>query len=120
MATTVFVYGTLKTGFDLAYLLAGQEFLGAAQTAPCYRMASLEDGEYPGLYQSPDAGSSIDGELWSVSSTCLAELDRVEGVAQGLYARNPIALLPPNDSVDAQAYFYLGDTTGLPDAGDRW
>ena len=118
--TTVFVYGTLKTGLELAYLLAGQEFIGAARTTPGFRMASLEDGEYPGLYTSEATGRTIHGELWSVTPLCLAELDRVEGVAEGFYARRPIGLLPPHESANAQAYFYLGDVSGLPDAGTCW
>ena len=118
--TTVFVYGTLKTGLELAYLLAGQEFIGPARTRPSFRIASLGDGEYPGLYMSRDAGRSIHGELWFVTPECLAELDRVEGVAEGFYARRPIGLLPPHESAGAHAYFYLGDVSGLPDGGTCW
>lgn len=118
--TTVFVYGTLKRGLELSGLLADQSFLGMAHTTPHFRMASLDGGSYPGLYPSPEHGLSVEGELWSVSPDCLAELDRVEGVDQGLYSRAAISLLPPNESLVAQAYHYLGEISGLPDAGSRW
>lgn len=118
--TTVFVYGTLKRGHGLSNLLTGQQFLGIAHTTPHFRMAALADGSYPGLYQSPSNGLSIEGELWSVSPDCLAGLDRAEGVAEGLYSRNVIGLLPPHENLTAEAYHFLGEVSGLPDAGSRW
>lgn len=118
--TTVFVYGTLKKGFELAYLLENETFIGLARSAPRYGLVSLEGGDYPGLYERPDHGRSITGELWSVSPTCLASLDRVEGVAEGLYERAPIELLAPHVAAEAEAYFYLGKMAGLPDAGTDW
>jgi gamma-glutamylcyclotransferase (GGCT)/AIG2-like uncharacterized protein YtfP len=117
MATNIFVYGTLMRGDCRHGALAGQKFLGDAKTAPRYRMYDV--GTYPALVESAD-GLSIEGELWSVDDACLARLDDVEGVPDGLYARRPIKLQPPFEVTPAQAYFFLKSTSGMTDSGQRW
>ena len=118
----IFVYGTLKRGLCRAHLLTGQQFLGEARTQPLYRMFNCET--YPGLKLVPQDGLSIVGELWSVDSECLARLDREEGVAEGLYRRQPIELAPPvpvpMTSANIEAYFYVHRVDGFPDCGDCW
>ena len=52
MATHLFVYGTLMRGECRERHLAGQEFVGAAQTAPGFRLYNV--GEYPALGSSPN------------------------------------------------------------------
>ncbi len=106
--TNVFVYGTLKRGHCLHHVLADQEFLGEAKTRREYVLVSL--GDFPGLV-TPDAfadevaGQSIEGELYRVDNTCLAELDRVECVSQNMYQRRPVSLLKPSGVV-AETYIY--------------
>ena len=109
MTHNIFVYGTLKRGHCLANVLADQQFLGEAITAPEYILVNL--GEYPGLVM-PCAfadtsleGRSVTGELYRVSSACLKILDGVECVDQGMYSREKINLVSP-DNIDAIAYFY--------------
>jgi gamma-glutamylcyclotransferase (GGCT)/AIG2-like uncharacterized protein YtfP len=117
MANNIFVYGTLMRGDCRHGALAGQKFLGDATTVPRYRMYDV--GTYPALVESPD-GLAIEGELWSVDDACLARLDDMEGVPEGLYARRPITLQPPLDGTAAQAYFFLRSTLGMTDCGPRW
>ncbi len=118
----IFVYGTLKRGFCRSHFLAGQQFLGAAQSLRQYRMFNC--GTYPGLKFVSDAGCSIIGELWAVDAGCLARLDREEGVDEGLYARRVIELATPLLAGVApemiEAYFYLPSAEGLPDCGECW
>jgi len=65
-------------------------------------MVSL--GDYPGIVR-PDAfaadvkGVSIEGEIYRVDRECLAELDRVECVSEGMYERRTVSLLTPSDLV---------------------
>lgn len=113
--TRVFVYGTLKRGGSNHRYLQAQHFLSTATTAPDYRMFGLEG--YPGLVEvTPGTGLGIVGEVWSVDETCLAELDRLEGVDEGLYRRGPIRLDPPRSDA-VYAYFYLGSVKGRADLG---
>jgi gamma-glutamylcyclotransferase (GGCT)/AIG2-like uncharacterized protein YtfP len=117
MATNLFVYGTLMRGDCRHGALAGQQFLGEATTVPRYRMYDV--GTYPALVESPH-GLAIEGELWSIDDACLARLDEVEGMPEGLYARRPITLQAPFEETAAQAYFFLKGTGGMADCGPRW
>lgn len=116
MTTRLFIYGTLKQGQSRHGLLAGQKLLGKALTGPFYRMYNV--GSYPALIPAKD-GRPIEGELWLVNDECLAELDRVEGVSEGLYERASVRLsLPTHETVET--YFYLRSVEGLQDCGGCW
>ena len=117
MSQLVFVYGSLKRGYALHRLLKTADFVGPAVTQPLYRIFNL--GSYPGLVDWP-AGLSIAGELYRVDPECLNQLDRAEGVAEGLYARREIQLANARADHSAQAWFWLGPVTGFPDCGTRW
>ena len=117
----IFVYGTLKRGLCRSHFLAGQLFLGAARTLSMYRMFNC--GTYPGLTVHSD-GLSILGELWAVDASCLARLDREEGVSDGLFGRYAIEMegpVPECNSGDViEAYFYLRTVAGFSDCGTVW
>lgn len=116
----VFVYGTLQRGGTLHEHLAGQRFVGSAQTCHDYRLYRID--WYPGLVDasSPGQGLAIHGEVWDVDDVTLAVLDQVEDVESGLYERRSVRLQKPFDQAEVIAYFYLGDVEGCPDNGDRW
>lgn len=118
MHTLVFVYGTLKRGGSNHHFLAGQRFLGEARTAPGYRLYHLSG--YPGMIPLTDDRDGVTGEVWSVDPACLAELDRLEGTDEGLYRREPIALLTPFGGQDIQTYIYARSVAGKPDLGSTW
>lgn len=61
----LFVNGTLMRGFALHANLNGAKFIGEASTAPCYRLFSIDD-IHPGMYEVPDGGVSVAGELYHV------------------------------------------------------
>ena len=113
----VLVYGTLKRGGTLHHHLQAQEFVGLARRARPGRLYKL--GWYPGLVEDSN-GLSIEGEVWDVDEATLTILDDVEGIADGLYERRPVPLLPPFDTDDVVTYFYLGDVAGLSDCGACW
>lgn len=71
----VFVYGSLMEGLTNHALLLGAEKLGAAETAPEYRMYNL--GLYPAIVRG--GSIAIKGEVYSVTDEVLAALDRLEG-----------------------------------------
>jgi gamma-glutamylaminecyclotransferase len=85
--TVLFVYGTLKRGGQNHFRLAGQEFLGAATTAPNYRVFDL--GAHPGMVRDEANGLAVRGELFAVTDRCLAELDAFEEVP-GPFVREPV------------------------------
>lgn len=117
MPALIFVYGTLMRGDCRHAVLAGQQFMGEARTEPAYRMFDV--GTFPGLVEAAD-GLEVEGEVWRVDERCLARLDAVEGVDEGLYARRPIRLQAPFETAPVEAYFYLQSTAGLRDCEWRW
>lgn len=119
--TTLFIYGTLKHGQNLAYLLQGQAFLGPVRTQPRFRLFSVH-GQYPAMVEADRSdvagpGLAIHGELWQVDATTLRELDRVEEVDQGVYERRTITL---QDAATAQAYLWRLSVQNMADLGDCW
>jgi gamma-glutamylaminecyclotransferase len=115
MATTVlFIYGSLKRGQSNHCVIADQEYLGEAVTAPRYRIIDL--GKYGGLVRDGMAGFAVKGELWAVSECSLAELDDFE-TGEGLWARFPVEVAG-YDGV--QAYFWTGAVPDGVRSGDEW
>lgn len=114
----LFVYGTLKRGFCNHPFLAGQQFVGPGRTVPGYRLYNV--GGYPGMVAAGDDRLGVSGEIWSVDERCLAEIDYLEGVDQGLYRREPVALLGPFDQEVVETYIYTGGIDGYPSAGNQW
>lgn len=113
----IFIYGTLLPGECRHPVLKQQVYVAAAQTRPCYRL--VDCGSYPGLIEAA-AGNSVSGEVWRVELPTLARLDRIEGVAEGLYFRGPVELEDPQLEESVETYFYLLPTAGLPDCGNCW
>lgn len=113
----IFVYGTLKTGFCRNKWLQNELLLGEARTRPVYRM--YDCGEYPAMVRDSAYGVPVSGQVWRVTDSVLAQLDKVEAVDEGLYERANIELL---DSFPqpVQGYLYLGDTRGMADCGESW
>jgi len=114
----VFVYGTLKRGLSNHHHLAGQTFVGDANTAPGFALYDV--GGYPGMVRVPGSAGDVSGEVWSVDDACLSCLDELEGTAEGLYRRERVPLLGPHAAGGAEAYLYLKDVGGLRPLGGAW
>jgi gamma-glutamylaminecyclotransferase len=114
----IFVYGTLKRGCSNHHYLAGQTFIGEARTRPGFRLYAL-DG-FPGMVLRTDDHEGVHGEVWSVDAACLARLDVLEGVAEGLYRREVIDLLPPFADQAVEAYVYPHGVEDRLDLGSVW
>lgn len=114
----LFVYGTLKRGGENQRHLEGQEFLGPARTAAGYRLYHLHG--YPGMIAEAGSPNTVAGELWAVDDVCLRELDRLEGVDEGLYERAAVRLAPPLHLHAAETYLYLRSVEGMTELDDEW
>jgi gamma-glutamylaminecyclotransferase len=114
MKTILFVYGMLKRGERNHFRLADQEFLGAAVTAPRYRVFDL--GAHPGLVRDEAHGLAVRGELFAVSARCLAELDAFEDVPDQ-FIREVIEV-PGHGPV--WAYYVNEPVPEAAPSGDRW
>jgi gamma-glutamylcyclotransferase (GGCT)/AIG2-like uncharacterized protein YtfP len=114
----VFVYGSLKRGGTNQHYLAGQKFIGVARTKPGFRLFDL--GEYPGMVAFADDRDGVSGEVWSVEADCLDHLDLLESIAEGLYRREPVPLLPPFADSKVETYLYARSVEGLRDIGGEY
>jgi gamma-glutamylcyclotransferase (GGCT)/AIG2-like uncharacterized protein YtfP len=114
----VFVYGTLKHGGSNHHFMAGASFAGNAQTPPGFTL--YEIAGYPGMVREAADREGVLGEVWSVDDECLADLDVLEGVAEGLYSRERVPLGPPFEKGPVEAYIYLKGTDGRPRIGPEW
>jgi gamma-glutamylcyclotransferase (GGCT)/AIG2-like uncharacterized protein YtfP len=111
----LFVYGSLKAGYENAHLLARATFLGAARTAPGYHLVRYVEG-YPGLLRAPAASAAVTGELYEVDAELLAELDVFEDCPT-LYERVSIEL---QDGQRAEAYVVPMESDGRWASIDRY
>lgn len=114
----IFVYGTLKRGGPNHHFLAGQEFLGQACTTPGFQLHDL--GSYPGMVPRSDDRNGVTGEVWSVDEAALKRLDALEGLAEGLYRREVVPMLPPFADRTVETYLYARNIAGHRAIGSVW
>ena len=74
----VFVYGTLKMGLSNQRLLLTSDYLGDATTVDKWAMIGA-DMAFPYVLEKEIQGHNITGEVYEVTDTTLANLDRLEG-----------------------------------------
>lgn len=92
----VFVYGSLKCGFEHHAELTGARLERLACTAPGFRL--VDCGRYPALVRAPSG--VVYGEVHVVDSQLLARLDAFEDVPR-LYQRERVRL---DDGSEAWAW----------------
>lgn len=95
----LFTYGTLQQGGPAAGMLDGCELVGSGTVnGILYDI----DGRYPAvvLYGS----APVHGEVWRCPTPLLAELDRYEGTADGLFRR--VALEVDTDDGPVACWLY--------------
>jgi gamma-glutamylcyclotransferase (GGCT)/AIG2-like uncharacterized protein YtfP len=71
----LFVNGTLMRGLPLHANLDGAEFLGAARTAPSYRLYSIGADLHPGMFEVTDGGVSVAGELYRAPELVVRQVE---------------------------------------------
>ena len=135
----MFIYGSLKRGFNRHNILRDQRYIGVARTTANYAMFGY--GGFPALVDQDlaevsgvTATNNIFGELYEVDDACMMELDKIEGVDRGLFDRKEISLdsitmvgLPMSEDVwrrvaskRAVAYFFKLKLNGAGDVGVLW
>ena len=112
----IFVYGTLKRGLGNNHFVAGQKFIGVAETSPDFRL--FDGGAFPAMVEFPDTGVKVVGELWSVSDSCKRRVDGLEGIPH-MYKRIPVTLVSHPD-LDVETYVMHEAPRGWEDCGISW
>lgn len=88
LAFELFVNGTLMRSLALHDNLVGAEFLGEFQTAPLYRVFSIDD-RHPGMFEVEDGGVSVVGELYRIPADVWVRVEA--GEPPNLY-KGPVKL----------------------------
>lgn len=83
----LFVYGTLKKGYNRHGYLAGCKSLGSCWTSG-YML--IHRGSFPAMCPHPDSDSGVYGEVYEVDDETLRTLDDIEGVKSGFYSREKV------------------------------
>lgn len=91
MRYKLFVYGTLKRGYENHHYLKNAKFIGTATSAQPYPMIAPKKS-YPYLINLPGVGRVIKGELYLVDFATLKRIDRLEE-APWLYRRDFIEVI---------------------------
>lgn len=120
----VFVYGTLKRGYNMLHLVPDAKFCDEAIIMG-YHIYDL--GSYPGVKKTGDRNDWVYGELWMVSDEGLARLDQYEGSG---YDKVEDEVIIYDDefkfsdiwhSTDAKFYLYKGSVSQLkPIVNGKW
>lgn len=98
----VFVYGTLMKGEHNHYFLDKAEYIGEYKTEA--RWGLLNVGAFPALVPHV---LEVKGEVYKVSLSTLHALDRLEGVAHGLYRRRDIVVFDDEgNGIEAEVYLW--------------
>lgn len=84
----VFVYGTLKRGHRAHNLLKFAKFKGDCYSGPGFTMLDV-NGWFPGVVKD-NSDNNVYGEVYEVTEDELKELDKYEGVSNGLYVRGKV------------------------------
>jgi gamma-glutamylcyclotransferase (GGCT)/AIG2-like uncharacterized protein YtfP len=101
----VFVYGSLKRGFDKHGMLEGSKYVGTTETVfPNFKMYPLL-GSFPAVIPCNDDGFAIVGELYEVNLQTLNALDKFAGDGV-LYTRRLTSVYNQNGGF-IEAWIYL-------------
>ena len=105
MRFKLFVYGTLKRGYENHRYLKEANFLEKASTKEHYPMIAPKKS-YPYLIDMPSIGKIVRGELYLVDIATLKQIDRLEE-APWLYRRKLIEVVDEQGGVHrAYTYFF--------------
>lgn len=109
MKKYLFIYGSLKRGFSLSFLLKGAKFISEGHIRGPYKLY-FHEGGYPCLISGSFQKSKISGEIFLITcKNMLQEIDRVEGHPFE-YKRDKVALysshLGENTALIGETYIY--------------
>jgi gamma-glutamylaminecyclotransferase len=104
---TLFVYGTLKRGFDNHHILANSNFVSTAQTLHGYPLICANKA-FPYLIDAEGEGFCVDGEVYEVTHQTMLRLDELEGYPDH-YTRREIEVVLEDKTVVKAAVYFLAE-----------
>ena len=100
----LFVYGTLKKGFQNNDMLSQANYISKAKTVNKFAMYKEIDKEYPYIIKDASLGKNIDGELYEITRKDLLEkIDTFEG-APDYFKQTSIMITTRRQKFKAKTY----------------
>jgi len=104
----VFVYGTLKRGFQNAAYMDGATFMAEATTVDAYPLVVGGASFTPYLMPEKGVGHRVKGELWAVPEAMMPALDHLESThLPNGYRRQRIMVARANADAPREAWVYF-------------
>lgn len=100
---TLFIYGTLKKGFENHHFLNNAKFIGNAITKDRYPMVNVVKA-YPYLIDKKGIGEFVKGEAYNINNKILSKLDLLEGYPDH-YDRKDVEIVINGKIIKAITYF---------------
>lgn len=111
--------------FSYGSNMIGSQMLGRAPDARLLGTARLDDYAFlisargcASIRQS--AGSAVYGLLWEITPACEASLDCHEGVGDGAYRKDTVAVATDDGRREALVYIAVDPAAGANRYGARW
>ena len=113
--TDYFAYGSNLSLIQIARRCPGTEIIGRA-TLPDHRLIfPIQSGDWLGGVASiePAAGRRVEGMIYRLNDAHLEALDEYEAVSEGLYRRESVTVITPEQgAVEAMTYIAAPDPEG--------
>ncbi len=102
----LFVYGSLKRGFENHSILSTAKYISKAQTTSKFAMFIEDNHNYPYIIESQKViGMNIDGELYEIiNKDTLNKVNAFEGVPFHFKCEDIYVQTDKNKSIKAKAY----------------
>ena len=111
--TYLFVYGSLKKGFDNHIVLKEANYISKAKTINKFAMYKEENQNYPYIVKNEMIGQNIEGELYQITrKDVLAEIDEFEN-APNYFKRTEILIKTRSQEVRAKTYVLSNSKSSL-------
>lgn len=100
----LFVYGSLKKGFENNDMLSQANYISKAKTVNKFAMYKEIDKEYPYIIKDASLGQNIDGELYEITrKDVLEQIDTFEG-APDYFKQTSIMIITRRQKLKAKTY----------------
>ncbi len=103
----VFVYGTLKRGFDNHGILVKSKFISTAKTLHSYPLI-CKYPSFPYLIDGEGEGFCVHGEVYDVSSQTMLRLDELEGYPEH-YTKREIEVVLEDKTITMATVYFLAE-----------
>ncbi len=114
MTDLIFVFGTLKQGFENHHVNRGERIGARFVSVAPYPLYIVGARCFPWLLDRPGQGIPVVGEVYRADAQALAEMDGLERIdTPGWYERRRLLVRPEGGGEAIEAWVYFGSEAGF-------